>query len=152
MDLIRKTAAVSVLLLAPGLSAPGALAGFADLPELEHGSRPGPMAASTAGADRGTERGVGAGKATWYGPGFQGRTTASGERFDGSALTAAHRSLPFGSLVRVTSAASGRSVVVRINDRGPTRRSGAIIDLSRASAAALGMTGTAHVRLARLGP
>jgi rare lipoprotein A len=78
------------------------------------------------------------GIASWYGPGFQGRRTASGERFDMHALTAAHPSLPFGTVVRVESVATGRSVDVRINDRGPhiKRR---IIDLSRAAANALGL-------------
>ena len=89
------------------------------------------------------------GPASWYGPGFHGRLTASGERFNSSAMTAAHRTLPFGTRVRVEHASSGRSVVVRINDRGPYagRR---IIDLSRASAQALGIGGVATVTLARL--
>src|SRR3954462_681319 len=59
------------------------------------------------------------GGASWYGPGFHGKKTASGERFNTHALTAAPRTLPFGSRVRVTNARTGRSVVVRINDRGP---------------------------------
>ena len=57
--------------------------------------------------------------ASWYGPGFQGKRTANGERFDTHALTAAHRSLPFGSRVQVTNERTGRSVVVRINDWAP---------------------------------
>lgn len=73
------------------------------------------------------------GLASWYGPGFHGRRTASGKRFDMAALTAAHRSLPFGSRVRVTNLANGRSVIVRINDRGPYVKP-RIIDLSRAAA------------------
>ncbi|WP_133768354.1 septal ring lytic transglycosylase RlpA family protein [Enterovirga rhinocerotis] len=93
-------------------------------------------------------RSAGAGIATWYGPGFHGRKTASGERFNTRALTAAHRTLPFGSRVRVE-AANGRSVVVRINDRGPFTR-GRVIDLSRAAADAIGMGGIAHVRLSLL--
>lgn len=90
------------------------------------------------------------GLASWYGPRFHGRRTASGERFDMHALTAAHRSLPFGTVVRVESLVNGRSVDVRINDRGPhiKRR---IIDLSRAAAHALGLidagTGTKRVVL-----
>ena len=92
-------------------------------------------------------RRVSGGLATWYGPGFHGRKTASGERFNTNALTAAHRTLPFGTRVRVVNAATGRSVVVRINDRGPFRR-GTVIDLSKASAAAIGMGGTARVTLA----
>ncbi|MBV9079314.1 MAG: septal ring lytic transglycosylase RlpA family protein [Methylobacteriaceae bacterium] len=90
------------------------------------------------------------GLATWYGPGFHGRKTASGERFNTNAMTAAHRSLPFGTRVQVVSEATGRSVVVRINDRGPFRR-GAVIDLSHAASRALGMDGTARVRLVSLG-
>jgi rare lipoprotein A len=88
------------------------------------------------------------GMASWYGPGFAGRRTANGEVFDPSQLTAAHRSLPFGTQVRVTNLSNGRSVVVRINDRGPFAR-GRIIDLSRAAAERIGMigSGTARVRL-----
>ncbi len=88
------------------------------------------------------------GIASWYGPKFHGRLTASGERFDMHALTAAHRMLPLGSLVRVVNLDNGRSVVVRINDRGPFAK-GRIIDLSYAAAQKLGMIrqGTARVRL-----
>ena len=89
------------------------------------------------------------GRASWYGPGFHGRRTASGERFNAGALTAAHRTLPFGARVKVKNAKTGRSVVVRINDRGPYAH-GRIIDLSRASAAALGISGVSSVTLARL--
>lgn len=78
------------------------------------------------------------GKASWYGPGFDGRRTASGERFDMNALTAAHRTLPFGTRVRVRNLHNGQEVVVRINDRGPYARD-RIIDLSKAAAAALGL-------------
>jgi rare lipoprotein A len=88
------------------------------------------------------------GMASWYGPGFQGRKTASGERFNTNSLTAAHRSLPFGSRVRVTNERTGRSVVVRINDRGPFVR-GRVIDLSTASARAIGVSGVSRVSLAR---
>lgn len=84
------------------------------------------------------------GVASWYGPGFYGRKTASGERYTGKALTAAHRSLPFGTMVRVMDKRSGRSIVVRINDRGPFKR-GRVIDLSSASAKALGMSGLTQV-------
>jgi rare lipoprotein A len=87
------------------------------------------------------------GVASWYGPGLCGRRTASGERFNCSELTAAHRSLRFGSHVRVVDLASGRTVVVRINDRGPFLR-GRVIDLSPAAKQALGMRGgTTRVRL-----
>ena len=76
------------------------------------------------------------GRASWYGPGFHGKRTASGERFDMNDLTAAHRTLPFGTRVRVRNAQNGREVVVRINDRGP-RIPDRIIDLSKAAAVAL---------------
>lgn len=70
------------------------------------------------------------GGASWYGPGFDGKQTASGEKFDEDDLTAAHRSLPFGTKVRVTNMANGKSVVVEINDRGPFKQ-GRVIDLSK---------------------
>ncbi len=73
------------------------------------------------------------GIASWYGPGFDGKRTASGERFDRNHLTAAHPTLPFGSVVRVKNLHNGRSVDVRINDRGPFVK-GRIIDLSEAAA------------------
>lgn len=88
------------------------------------------------------------GLASWYGSPFDGRTTASGETFDKDALTAAHRTLPFGTLVRVTNRQNGRSVEVVINDRGPysDRR---IIDLSEAAARLIGMLegGVAQVEI-----
>lgn len=92
------------------------------------------------------------GIASWYGPGFHGRQTASGERFDQNALTAAHRSLAFGTRVRVTNLSNGRSVVVTINDRGPFV-GGRIIDLSKQAAAKIGMVrqGTAKVRVEVVG-
>ena len=80
------------------------------------------------------------GVASWYGPGFHGRTTANGERYDMYKLTAAHRTLPMGSVVQVRSLTNGRRVTVRINDRGPFTK-GRIIDLSLAAAKALRMTG-----------
>jgi rare lipoprotein A len=87
------------------------------------------------------------GVASWYGPRFDGKKTANGERFDQDALTAAHATIAFGSKVRVTNLENGRKVVVRINDRpgDPDR----IIDLSRAAGKALGIIhpGTARVRL-----
>jgi len=88
------------------------------------------------------------GRASWYGPGFAGRRTANGEVFDPSQLTAAHRELPFDTLVRVHNLGNGRSVVVRINDRGPFKGN-RVIDLSRAAAEAIGMvsSGVADVRL-----
>lgn len=91
------------------------------------------------------------GEASYYGARFQGRRTASGERFDANRLTAAHRSLPMGTRVRVTNDDNGRSVIVRVNDRGPHVR-GRVIDLSRAAAVRLDMirSGIAPVTLRRL--
>ena len=86
------------------------------------------------------EQDLGEGMASWYGPNFAGRLTASGEPFDPDELTAAHPSLPFGSRVRVTNEGNGHSVVVRINDRGPYV-DGRVIDLSEAAARALDMIG-----------
>ncbi|MFD2239225.1 septal ring lytic transglycosylase RlpA family protein [Aureimonas populi] len=88
------------------------------------------------------------GPASWYGPGFHGRKTANGERFDMNGLTAAHRSLPFGTKVRVTNRNNGRTVTVRINDRGPFHGN-RVIDLSRAAASRLGIvsSGVGSVRL-----
>ena len=97
-------------------------------------------------ADDAFSRPLQSGLASWYGPGFHGRRTASGERFDQGDLTAAHRSLPFGTRVRVIDETTGRSVVVRINDRGPFKR-GRVIDLSKSAARELGMGGLAHVKL-----
>lgn len=92
------------------------------------------------------------GVVSWYGDQFHGRPTASGELFDASAMTMAHPSLPFGTKVRVTNLRNGRSVEVRVNDRGPfvgTR----IADLSHAAAVTLGMMrrGLARVRIEILG-
>lgn len=88
------------------------------------------------------------GGASWYGPRFHGRFTANGERYDKYALTAAHKTLPFGTIVRVRSLALGREVDVRINDRGPFTP-GRVIDVSQAAAVALGLTtsGVAQVSL-----
>lgn len=92
------------------------------------------------------------GWASWYGPGFHGNTSASGEIFNQRELTAAHRELPFGTYVRVTNLDNGMSVIVRINDRGPFVR-GRIIDLSAAAAESIGMinSGIAPVRIDVLG-
>ncbi len=88
------------------------------------------------------------GEASWYGPGFHGRTTANGETYDQNALTAAHRTLPFNTRVRVVNMRNGKSVDVRINDRGPYVGD-RIIDLSRKAAQEIDMieTGVARVRL-----
>jgi rare lipoprotein A len=94
------------------------------------------------------ERGV----ASWYGQQFHGRPTASGERYDMHQLTAAHRTLPFGTRLEVVNLDNGRSVVVRVNDRGPFHR-GRVVDVSYAAARDLGLVGpgTARVELNVLG-
>ncbi len=91
------------------------------------------------------------GIASYYGNELAGNRTASGETFDPGQLTAAHRTLPFGTMVRVTNVATGDSVVVRINDRGPFAH-GRVIDVSHAAAREIGMhrSGTARVKLALL--
>lgn len=91
------------------------------------------------------------GKASWYGRRFQGHRTASGEAFDLNMLTCAHRTLPIGSLLRVTNLGNRRSIMVRVNDRGPVP-AGVIVDLSYAAARSLGFNrrGNAHVRLDRV--
>lgn len=91
------------------------------------------------------------GKGSWYGPGFHQRRTANGELYDMNAMTAAHKTLPFGTMVLVKSPTTGKSVVVRINDRGPYAK-GRVIDLSRAAAAKLGVhnKGTYSVVLYKL--
>jgi len=110
----------------------------------DFGTRP-----AKAVLDNGTD--LGSGTASFFGDEIDGKRTASGERCDPDTLTAAHRTAPFGSKLRVTNLATGRSVIVRVNDRGPFR-AGRIIDLSHAAAREIGMhrTGTAQVRLALL--
>ena len=92
------------------------------------------------------------GEASWYGPGFHGKTTANGERYNQYAMTAAHKLLPLGTKVRVTHMNNGRSIIVRINDRGPFVGD-RIIDLSRAAATQLNIIGpgTGRVRVQSLG-
>ncbi|GAB6386795.1 septal ring lytic transglycosylase RlpA family protein [Stutzerimonas marianensis] len=122
-----------------------ALAGCATPPPKEPptGTEPRPV----------TEQGeaIGSGKASFYAQQHHGKLTANGERFDQGALTAAHRTLPFGTRVRVVNARNGKSVVVRINDRGPYVR-GRVIDLSKAAFQRIASTraGVIRVRLERL--
>jgi rare lipoprotein A len=106
-----------------------------------------PCAELSAPAPPSVETGV----ASWYGAKHHGKRTASGELFDRTKFTAAHPTLPWGSIVKVTNLANGKSVDVRINDRGPYGK-GRIIDLSRAAAKVLGMlgTGVAQVKIERL--
>lgn len=106
-----------------------------------------PQSPSPAAPGRGF---VEVGLASWYGRYHAGRPTASGEPFDPNAMTAAHRTLPLGAVVRVTNMANGRTVKVRINDRGPSDTS-RIIDLSRGAAQALGFVedGVIKVKIER---
>lgn len=123
-----------------GTPAALAQAGSAD------GSGAGPVAAVASSGARES------GRLAWYGKRFAGRRTASGERFNPGALTMAHRTLVFGTRVRLTNTANGRSVVVRVNDRGPTQTD-RIGDVSREGARRLGMlrSGLADVELEVIG-
>ncbi len=108
------------------------------------GQTPAPTASATLGKAGDVQEGL----AAFYGTRLNGRKTASGEKYDQNAMSAAHKTLPFGTRVRVTNTRNGRSVEVRINDRGPTQPN-RIIDLSRAAATKLGMlrAGNVPVRL-----
>jgi rare lipoprotein A len=107
--------------------------------------------ATTGGQALGADlsRGVERGKASWYGAAHHGRRTANGETFDRKALTAAHRGLPFGTRLKVTNERTGRSVVVRVNDRGPFG-GGRVIDISQSAALVIGLSGVGEVVLTRL--
>jgi rare lipoprotein A len=111
--------------------------------------------ASRAGVAQGLAQGVAqsveTGIASWYGPNFHGKKTSSGEVYDKEQLTAAHRTLAFGTYLRVLNLDNGSSVVVRVNDRGPFAKN-RVIDLSEAAARIIGMvpTGTARVSLAAI--
>src|SRR5215510_7549759 len=87
-------------------------------------------------------------RATWYGNELAGHRTASGERFNPNGLSAAHRSLPFGTCLRVANPKTGRSVAVRVNDRGPFTK-GVSLDLSHGAARAIGMSVTQNVTVAK---
>ncbi|KVP59901.1 hypothetical protein WJ91_08710 [Burkholderia ubonensis] len=93
------------------------------------------------------------GRASWYGRGFHGRRTANGERFNMNAFTAAHRTLPLSSYIKVTNASTGKWVVVKVNDRGPFKR-GRVLDLSYAAAKVIGLVhaGTGRVKIEGLSP
>jgi rare lipoprotein A len=97
-------------------------------------------------AEPGLGDSIGSGVASYYADKFNGRRTASGETFHNGGYTAAHRSLPFGSKVRVKNPANGKSVVVRINDRGPFH-GGRVIDLTKSAASALGIVQRGHGRV-----
>ena len=119
---------------APPIAPPRVAEALVPAPEAPVAPRPAPAVAAEGRAPERTLRGV----ASYYAAKFEGRPTASGERYRGTAFTAAHRTLPFGTRVRVTNPRNGRSVVVRINDRGPfhPRR---VIDVSRTAAIELGI-------------
>ena len=103
-----------------------------------------PMASADGFSESGT--------ASWYGPGFHGKKTASGDTYNQNALTAAHKTLPFGTLLKVTNLDNGLSTKVVVNDRGPFKK-GRIIDLSKTAAKQINMlgTGTARVRIKSIG-
>ena len=131
----------------------GAIPSFAifpadSAPSLDERFLPRPQTAPLAPGQQIAAAGTQVGQASWYGPGFYGGRTASGEVFRPGTYTAAHRWLPFGTRVRVTNLNNGLSAVVRINDRGPFT-GGRIIDLAHGAASALGVTssGVAQVRL-----
>ncbi len=122
------------------------LGGAEPLTEVE--GKPEPTTSNTAASGNWSVTSVTTGRASWYGPGFHGRRTASGEVFNQNALTAAHRTLPFGTLVRVTNLQNNEQVTVRINDRGPYSH-GRILDLSAGAARAIGLdrAGVGPIRL-----
>jgi len=128
---------------APFLTAP---LQSAPSPATPSGAAPAPAPAAPTAAP--PERITQTGKIAYYGPRFAGRKTASGERFDPEAMTMAHKTLPFGTRVRVTNLANGESVVVRVNDRGPSMP-GRIADLSQGAAERIGMieAGVVEARL-----
>ena len=126
--------------------APGLVVVAADSASLATSLEPAPAEPAAEAATP-----LGAGVASYYGERFRGRRTASGERFDPDRLTAAHRTLPFGTRLRVTNIRTGQSVVVRVNDRGPFHGS-RVIDLSKGAARRIGLlrSGTGRVRIERL--
>jgi rare lipoprotein A len=112
------------------------------------GTRARVFSAASQGGESGTERGdVLRGDASYYASFFSGRRTSSGERYDPRKLTAANRRLPFGTKLRVTRVDNGRSVIVRVNDRGPFGKRHRILDLSRAAAEQLDMIGRGHAEV-----
>ncbi|TYQ24116.1 septal ring lytic transglycosylase RlpA family protein [Pseudanabaena sp. UWO311] len=124
------------------------LGGASPVQEVANSPKPKYTASSSSPALNSRIVGVMSGMASWYGPGFDGNYSASGEIFNASELTAAHPSLPFGTLVRVVNMDNNQSVVVRINDRGPYAH-GRVIDISTAAANVIGLisSGVAPVRL-----
>lgn len=119
-------------------------------PEPPTVSRPAPKPKPAPSPNQPARGYLGEGLASYYGPGLHGRPTASGERFNQNAMTAAHRTLPFGTCVRVVNMENGRTVDVRVNDRGPFKQE-RVIDVSLGAAKKLGLVdkGLARVRLYR---
>lgn len=103
--------------------------------------------AVTQAASRETHGAVLRGDASYYASFFKGRMTSNGERYDPNKMTAANRTLPFGTRLRVTRLDTGKSVVVRVNDRGPFGKRRRILDLSRAAAEQLDMIGVGHAEV-----
>ena len=154
-------AAVAEALTAPAEASADAASAFIPVPIVEkETAAPTDESATVPSVDRGAASEalaaldeadiIGRGQASYYHKRFEGRRTASGQRYHDAELTAAHRTLPFGTKVRVTNTRNGRSIVVTINDRGPFRK-GRIIDVSGAAARALGIMhhGLARVVLSR---
>jgi rare lipoprotein A len=147
--------ALATTLLTAALSLPitfidthPAFAASSDTKSSDASPKAKPAKAKTVKAKSGKKDFRQVGTASWYGPGFNGKKTASGKRFDQNKLTAAHRSLPLDTVVTVTNLDNGKAVKVEINDRGPYSGK-RVIDLSRAAARKLDMTddGTARVRI-----
>jgi rare lipoprotein A len=132
-----------LLALLTGFLSPILVVGCAS-PRPRPATRPPSALDSVVPAPGTTQEGI----ASWYGPGYDGKRTASGEVFDQDALTAAHFDWAFGTRVRITLLSSGQSCVVRINDRFPNHK-GRVIDVSRGAARAIGLIGpgTGRVRL-----
>jgi peptidoglycan lytic transglycosylase len=125
----------------PAITEPSPEPGNASTPGTAAAPVPAPHRATAVTPETAPTPKTMTGRASWYGEPHHGRLTASGEPFDMNALTAAHRSLPFGTRLRVVNLKNDRVVEVRINDRGPST-SGRVLDLSYAAARALGAVGT----------
>jgi rare lipoprotein A (peptidoglycan hydrolase) len=107
----------------------------ADIPHV----KPEPLKVTYVTKQVTSYRSIGCADVSWYGPGFNGNTTANGEVFNQDGISAAHKDLPFGTMLRVTNQENGRSVIVRINDRGPYAP-GRFVDLSKGAAEVIGST------------
>jgi len=135
------------------IAACAALLGMSALAQAQSTAASAPTGAAPKAAAAAAPAGeVAEGKMAWYGKRFAGRKTASGQRFNPNALTMAHKTLPFGTMVRVTNVKNNRSVVVRVNDRGPSRPD-LVGDLSLAAARSIRMlrSGIADVKLEVVG-